>query len=82
MKSFAVLYRNPGHWDIYSEKQRLYRIRGGPSRYILMDEVRLKRENMEFKTLQACMSFICDELMFELIIAEDQKPIIIDSWNI
>jgi len=28
--SFSVIWRNPGHWDIYSDKGRLFCIRGEP----------------------------------------------------
>ena len=85
MKNFSVLYRNFGHWDIYpAEGHRLFRVRGGPGTYRVLDE-REPQDNKgtkEFKTVQACMSYICDELMFELIVVEGQSPQIIESWNI
>lgn len=84
MENFSVVYRNYGHWDIYQQQGRVFRIRGGPGKYRVLDE----RENhrgeapKEFKTVQACMGYICDDLMFELIVAKGQSPQIIESWNV
>lgn len=86
MCGFSVNYRNYGHWDVTNKKEgRIFRIRGGPGKYWVADERNSKSENKgtkEFKTVAACMSYICDELMFELIVAEGQDPIIIESWNV
>ena len=86
MGNFQVVYRNFGHWDIYTDKEkgRAFRIRGGPSKYIISDERdgHFGKEWMPFKTVQACMSYICDELMYELIAAKSQKVEIIEDWNI
>lgn len=83
MKGFTVLYRNYGHWDVYQNNGRIFRIRGGPGAYCVLDE-RGERNTpkKEFRTVQACMTYICDDLMFELIVAEGQEPQIIESWNI
>lgn len=84
MENFSVNYRNHGHWDIYSSSERLFRIRGGPEAYYVLDE-REKNANKgkkDFKTVIACMVYVCDELMFELIVAEGQTPKIIEGWNI
>lgn len=83
MKSFSVNYRNYGHWDIWQNEERIYRIRGGPGKYWVSGE-HSKREDQgkEFKTVQACMAYISDTLMFELIVAEGQEPIKIESWNV
>ena len=83
MENFSVIYRNFGHWDIVSKQGRLFRIRGGPGKYHVIDE----RGNhpaaaTPFKTMGMCMAYICDDLMFELIVAEGQKPTIIESWNV
>ncbi|GAG89363.1 unnamed protein product, partial [marine sediment metagenome] len=65
-------------------RERIFTIRGGPGKYRVFDE----RENhhgeapKEFKTVQACMNYICDNLMFELIIIDGQTPQIIESWNV
>jgi hypothetical protein len=85
MKTFTVHNRTPGHWDICAEGHgRLFRVRGGPGAYWVSDERqdRPRRDSVPFKTVGACMSYICDELMFELIVAEGQEPIMIESWNI
>lgn len=85
MKSFSVHYRNYGHWDIYPvDGARSFRIRGGPGSYLVLDEREdaARKESRSFKTVQACMSYICDELMFELIVAEGQELQIIESWNV
>lgn len=62
----------------------MFRIRGGPGKYYVLDEreTGVNKIGKEFKTVQACMSYLCDELMFELIVAEGQEPKIIESWNI
>ncbi len=84
--SFSVNRRNwggHGHWDIYGKDGRMFRIRGGPGKYSVYDE-RLERPigPKSFKTVIACMNYICDELMFELIVADGQTATIIESWNI
>lgn len=80
--NFQVINRNPGHWDIYARKGSIYKIRGGPGCYKLINEIDRNAKVKKFKTLNACMSFVCDVLMYELIIAEGQKPTIIEDWNI
>lgn len=82
MEGFSVVYRNYGHWDICQSGGRIFRIRGGPGSYVVLDERDRNIPKKEFKTVQACMSYICDALMFELIIAEGQKPQMIESWNV
>jgi hypothetical protein len=83
---FTVRYRNTGHWDIgRSEEGRLFRLRGGPGKWIVLDERSVEERSQEvptFKEQSAAMSYICAELMHELIIAEGQKPIVIESWNV
>jgi hypothetical protein len=83
MVGFRVIYRNYGHWDIYQKDERIYRIRGGPGKYCVIGEYSKESDqDNHFKTVQACMSYICDTLMFELIVAEGQDFEIIESWNI
>jgi len=87
MEGFSVIYRNYGHWDIAQDGGRAFRIRGGPGKYSVIDErsgrdVISKDGIKEFKTVVACMSYISDELMFELIVADGQKPQVIEAWNI
>ena len=75
MQNFSVIHINYGHWDIINKQQgRLFRIRGGPGKYLAMDERKRPYPVTEFKTIGACMAFITDELMYELIIADGQKP--------
>ena len=83
MQDFQVVYRNYGHWDIWQNNERIYRIRGGPGKYWISGEhSRQDDQDKEFKTVQACMTYITDLLMYELIIAEGQKPIVIKKWNL
>ena len=81
---FSFTRRNPGHWDICSAKGREFRIRGGPGEYTVIDErpKEIAKSMKDFKTLGAAVSYITDELMFELIVAEGQTPTIIESWNV
>ncbi len=83
MKNFSVIHRNYGHWDVWQNDERIYRIRGGPGSY-WVDGDHSKREERRqfFKTVQACMGHITDNLMFELIVAEGQDFEIIESWNV
>lgn len=64
-KSFKVIWRNPGHWDICNPTGRLFRVRGIPGKHIVIDERALDKSNLEFKTVSLCMAYICDEIMFE-----------------
>ena len=83
MQDFRVVYRNYGHWDIWQNNERIYRIRGGPGKYWISGEhSRQDDQDKEFKTVQACMTYITDLLMYELIIAEGQKPIVIEKYNL
>jgi hypothetical protein len=83
ISNFGIHRRNYGHWDVCDSTGRLFMVRGGPGKYLVSD-VRKDRDNTwkEFKTLTACMSYICDDLMFELIIADGQNPVVIESWNV
>lgn len=82
MTGFQVVYRNYGHWDIWQKNERIYRIRGGPSKYWVSGDHSRQGETAEFNTVSACMSYITDKLMYELIAAEGQHVEIIESWNI
>lgn len=86
ISNFSFVRRNFGHWDIYGGDNdgRLFRIRGGPGYYRVIDErtPRQFKECVIFNTLQAAVSFITDHLMYELIVAEGQEPIIIEGWNV
>ena len=83
MKGFEVVYRNYGHWDVYQNGSRIYKIRGGPGKYWVSDEISNNSDRRkDFKTLQMAIGYITDTLMYELIIASNQDPIIIESWNV
>jgi hypothetical protein len=47
-----------------------------------MDEREAPYPVTKFKTVGACMTFICDELMHELIVAEGQEATTIEAWNV
>jgi len=83
--NFRVIRRNYGHWDICVEEYgRAFAIRGGPGAYYVRDD-RLESERkpiQNFSTVQACMSYICDLLMWELLLAEGQEPHVIEAWNV
>ena len=79
---FSVIHRNHGHWDICTPGGRAFRVRGGPGKYLALDERARPYPVTEFKTLTACITIICDQLMFELIVAEGQVPHVIEGWNV
>jgi hypothetical protein len=83
MQNFSVNRRNYGHWDVYGEKKnRIFTIRGAPGKYCVDGDHEKDGVSVSFKTLSACMTYICDDLMYELIFAEGQNPKIIESWNL
>jgi len=82
MHNFSVIYRNYGHWDIVNNEGRVFRIRGGPGKYCVIDERSRPGFKTTFKTMGMCMAYICDDLMFELIVADGQNPTIIEAWNV
>ena len=81
---FRVGWRNYGHWDIYDDQRRMFRVRGGPGKYCVIDErpEGVRKDTLHFATVGACMGYICDTLMWELIVAEGQTPRTIESWNV
>ena len=83
--SFSVYRRNYGHWDIGSNDGRLFRLRGGPSQWDVIDERVGKGQNstmLSFKDQSAAMAYICAELMHELLTVEGPKPHVMEAWNI
>jgi hypothetical protein len=83
---FKVIRRNVGHWDIITGGgDRAFRIRGGPGHYMVIDERQKHLSDkpvIPFKTVGSCMVYICDELMYQLVIADGQTPTVIEAWNI
>lgn len=68
--NFSVEYRNPGHWDIYANRARVFCIRGEPGDFIVRDERRqdtglIISAKGSFATVDAAMAWICSTLMFE-----------------
>ena len=84
LEGFSVIRRNKGHWDIVRRSYgRLFRLRGGPGEWCIFDERENRLQNIPaFKEQSAAMSFICAELMHELLTVEGQKPYIMESWNV
>jgi len=87
INSFLVRRRNYGHWDIDSpEHGRMFRLRGGPGQWDVIDERSGKGQNstmpQPFKEQSAAMAYICAELMHELLTVEGQAPHVMASWNI
>lgn len=68
-EGFSVSWRNPGHWDIYAERERAFRIRGEPGNVLVLDEREEgpphPRAAVEFRTVTAAMAWCADELMVE-----------------
>lgn len=66
MQGFSVEYRNIGHWDVYRGGCHVYSIRGKKGKYIVRNkDIFNKKIEFTAKTTQTCMSFICDQLMYE-----------------
>lgn len=84
VSGFGVVKRNFGHWDVIVDKGRVFRVRGAPGKYVVIDErpIQHRKETMPFKTVSTCMTYICDELMFEQIRTESQEPTVIEDWNL
>lgn len=86
IEGFSIFRRNYGHWDVTCrEHGRLFRLRGGPGQWDVIDERKGKGQNstlISFKDQSAAMAYICAELMHELLTVEGQKPYVMESWNI
>lgn len=88
---FQFRRRNFGHWDVWDKDRRIFAIRGGPGRYYIRDGRRDENGNwrcgpgttyFKAKSLGLCFQHICEELTFELIIAEGQDFEVIEAWNV
>lgn len=82
---FTVLRRNHGHWDIIDAETRIFRIRGAPGCYVVYDERPPHPKagpSHRASTVAACMSYVVDQLMYELVVASGQEPAVIPSWNV
>ena len=64
--SFRVCWRNPGHWDIYTDDGR-WKIRGDDGNFRVQDEGARPYPVWDgFATVGAAMAFICAKLMREI----------------
>lgn len=78
--NFSVGQRNPGHWDIADERQRIFRIRGRPSSgYHIFDErktsdqeTRDKIVAVDFPTDIAAMTYLIGIMMWEPVNQEHE----------
>lgn len=88
LQGFSVIRRNYGHWDIGSGGKRLFRLRGGPGEWRVLDERAETRpyerpvNEVPFRDQAAAMAWICAELMHELLTVEGQQPYVMESWNV
>lgn len=64
-KYFEVVYRDTGHWDIYSSINRLAKIRGKQGNYKVIRESSNIEDKEGFKTVQEAMQYICSIIMKE-----------------
>ncbi len=71
-KSFEVVHRNPGHWDIYLKNgdvsSRIAKIRGGPYIFhLIVEKSGHFSDNLidEFPSVESCMAYVCATLMKE-----------------
>jgi len=71
---FSVIYRNFGHWDIYVDQRRAFRLRGTPGNWKAMDERARPYPVTEFKSFVLAMAFIADTLMHEELEANPESP--------
>jgi hypothetical protein len=63
---FNVHWRNPGHWDVYDSRGRVFCIRGRPGDFCIRDERKRGEPQREgFATVDAAMAWICSTLMYE-----------------
>jgi hypothetical protein len=74
--NFTVFKRNYGHWDVVGvdrdgRTSRWFTVRGTPGKFSVQDERARPYPTTNFRTVNACMSFICDELMHEEITADE-----------
>ena len=86
LEGFHVSRRNFGHWDIIARGYgRLFRLRGGPGQWDVINEREGKGRNstmLSFKDQSAAMAYICAELMHELLTVDGQEPHVMEKWNI
>lgn len=83
-QGFNVYRRNVGHWDVSNSTGRIFAIRGGPGKYYVRDSrpEGQRKEDFKAKTIALCMGYICEELMFEVVVAGGQEFSTIEPWNL
>lgn len=84
VNGFSVHRRNIGHWDIFHNGDRVFKLRGGPSHWRVEDERECgtKINPPRFKDQSSAMSYICSELMYETIVVDGQPIHVIEKWNL
>ena len=76
VSEFVFYKRNIGHWDVWCNKERVFRIRGGgpesweDEEVMVIGEHSFKDETpdsswLKFKTITAATAWITDQLMHE-----------------
>lgn len=65
IKVFRVVHQNPNHWDIYDDDKRIYKIRGEKGKIGIYSVDGILLVLGGFKTVTACMAYLCDILMYE-----------------
>jgi len=68
-KSFEVIRRNAGHWDINKDNSRIAFIRTGPKNSWLLgshgNEYFNNSPEIKFPSIESCMSYVYATLMKE-----------------
>ena len=81
--NFSFNKRNIGHWDVWADKERIFRIRGGGPESWDDEEIMIIGEHscrdatpnstwLKFKTITAATAWITDYLMHESKIWPEQ----------
>lgn len=67
-QNFELVYRNPNHWDVYvRDFERVAKIRGDKNATFLITESEKTffKTDMQFPSLESCMTYVCATLMNE-----------------
>lgn len=70
---FSVIWRNPGHWDVFADGPRAFRIRGEAPEVVVFDERdgHLKDPARDFRSVAIAMAWIADTLMEPFNLSQD-----------
>lgn len=65
-RTFSIVWRNRGHWDIYNQDGRIFCLRGEPGAFFIRDERTNNGPRRDgFTTVDAAMAWVCSTLMWE-----------------